>query len=187
MGTTIGKNLSPGAVIKLVGKLYRVEANVKVTVGKGNPFIKVSLRNLTTDKLVERNFKTTQKIDLVALNSRNLEFLYPEEDYYLFMDIDNLEMVKVPLNVVGDRSSYLKEGVGVKASFYGDTIFSIELPQFLEVMIVRIEDDSEEVLVADVNKTAVLESGATVEVPQFIKVGEIVKVDTTTGEYIQRV
>ncbi len=185
--TSMSKNISPGTVVMMSDKLYRVESTVKVTVGKGNPFIKIKLRNLATDKCIERNCKPTQKFDIVSLSERKLEFLYLEGDHYLFLDIDTLEQATVPVHVVVEKALYLKEGVEVKGSCYADAIFSIELPQFLEIMVVMIEDDNEEVLVADVNKTAILETGAKIEVPQFIKVGDIIKVDTSIGEYTQRV
>jgi elongation factor P len=87
---------------------------------------------------------------------------------------------------VGDKTNYLKEGTNVTASFYGDTVFSIELPQFLELMVAKTEKE-DEVPLSNSNKIAVLETGAKIEVPSFIEVGDIIKVDTKSNEYIQRV
>lgn len=174
-------NLSPGMTVSISGKLFRVESCVKVTVPKGAPFIKAKLRDLSSDGITEKNFKLDQQIKDVSLAERKLEFLYPEDNNYLFIDIVNLDQVTVPEDVVGQKMNFLKEGVEVKASFYGDSIFAIELPQYLELMIAKIEGES------GGNRRAVLETGAKVEVPLFIEAGDIVKVDTTTERYIQRV
>lgn len=169
--------------ISLNGHLYRVESCVRVSVPKGTPFIKAKLRDIESNGLVERNFKPDQNIKDVALAERRLEFLYPEGKDYLFLDIGNLNQVLVPGGIVGPQVNYLKEGVDIKAAFYGDTIFSIELPQFLELMVGKIEGDSS----PNANKTAFLETGARIDVPPFVEVGDIIKVDTKTHEYIQRV
>ena len=160
---------------------------MKVTVPKGTPFIKTKLRDLTTDKVTEKNFKTNQTVESVTFTERDLEFLYLEGNDYLFLDIHNMEQVLVPSQVIGDKINYLKEGIAVKASFYGDTLFSIELPQFLELMITDIDGEEGDGPVSNANLEAILETGAKVEVPSFIQEGDIIKVDTKTGEYIQRV
>jgi elongation factor P len=177
--------LNPGLILSLNNKLYRVESSVKVTAAKGNPFIKTKLRDLSNDSVVEKTFKLNQNLKDVALNDRSLEFLYLEGKDYLFLDIGNLNQVLVPANIVGNRANYLKEGVGVKASFYGDSIFTIELPQFLELMVVKTEGSGKQN--AGGTKIAVLETGAQIEVPPFIEAGDIIKVDTIADEYIQRV
>lgn len=180
------KQLQAGMTISIGPNLYRVESCLKVTVPKGTPFIKAKLRDLSSGEIIEKNFKPDQAIKDVNLEERKLEFLYLEGKDYLFLDIGNLEQILVPYAVVADKMNYLKEGVEVKASFYGDTIFAVELPQFLELMVAKVD------LVGGKNKTeatkvATLETGAKVEIPPFIEVSDIVKVDTKTGDYIQRV
>jgi len=93
----------------------------------------------------------------------------------------------VPSLVIGDKVNFLKEGIELKAMFYGTSIFSVELPQFLELMVVKTEESESAVHVANATKLAILETGAKVEVPMFIESGDIIKVDTQTNEYIQRV
>ena len=183
----LSNHITPGMTLSIGGKLYRVESSVKVTVAKGTPFIKTKLKDLTTQDLVEKNFKLNQTINDVSLVERKLEFLYPEGNDYLFLDIDNLEQVMVPSNIVGHQVNYLKEGVDLKASFYGDTIFAIELPQFLELMVAKTEQDDDQGHAGNSTRIAILETGAKIEVPPFIAVGDIIKVDTKSDEYIQRV
>lgn len=181
----LSNHLNPGMTISISSKLYRVESSVKVTVPKGTPFIKAKLRDLGSQSVVEKNFKLNQSLKDVTLSERKLEFLYPEGKDYLFLDIQNLEQVLIPSNVVGDRVNYLKEGIDLIASFYGDTIFAVELPQFLELMVAKIESSKESA--GNGTKVAILETGAKIEVPPFIEVGDIIKIDTRTDEYIQRV
>lgn len=179
--------ISPGMTLSLDGKIYRVELSVKVTVAKGVPFIKTKLKNLMSDEVIEKNFKLDQTVDEVNLSERRLEYLYMEGKDYLFLDIDLLEEVMVSSDVVSDKVHFLKEGVQLKAMFYGDTIFSVELPQFLELMVVKLEDMESKVSVSEASQIAVLETGAKVEVPLFIETGDVIKVDTHIGEYVQRI
>jgi elongation factor P len=181
--------LTPGMTLSISNKLYRVESSVKVTVPKGTPFIKAKLRDLSTNESLEKNFKLNQPVKDVSLIERRLEFLYPEGEGYLFLDVVNLEQVLVPMDIVGSKVNFLKEGVELKAFFYGDTIFSVELPQFLELMVAKTQSDDHGASSSGV-KIATLETGASLEVPPFIEVGDIIKVDTKSepaGEYIQRV
>ncbi|MBA3238321.1 MAG: elongation factor P [Parachlamydiaceae bacterium] len=179
----LSNQLVPGMTVSVGDKLYRVESSVKVTTPKGAPFVKARLRELDSEKVVEKSFKLGQTVKDVALAEKKLEFLYLEGKNYLFLDIGNLEQVLVPPQIIGVKANYLKEGVDIKAAFYGDTIFSIELPQFLELMISKIENAS---IVVNGTKMAVLETGAKIEVPSFIEVGDIIKVDTRSDEYVQR-
>lgn len=179
--------ITPGMILSIDGKIFRVESAVKVTVAKGVPFIKTKLKNLISDDLVEKNFKLNLPVDEVSLTERRLEFLYLEGKDYLFLDIGNLEEVLVPTGVIGDKVNFLKEGTEIKAVFYGETIFSVELPQFLELMVVKTEPAESKASVASASKSAILETGAKISVPMFVETGDIIKVDTHTNEYIQRV
>lgn len=185
----LSNSLNPGMTISIGGKLYRVESSVKVTVPKGTPFIKVKLKDLSSQsqEIVEKNFKLNQEIKDVSLIERRLEYLYLEGNDHLFLDIGNLEQILVPSDVIGGQVNYLKEGVELKASFYGDTIFTVELPQFLELMVAKADATKGNGSNPNATKIATLETGAKIEVPPFIDVGDIVKVDTKTDEYIQRV
>lgn len=183
---TTSNQITPGMTLLIDEKLYRVESSVKVTMARGQPFIKTRLRNLSTDEVLEKNFKVGQEVDEVTLQERRLEFLYLEDKNYLFLDIGTLDQVLVPPEVIGDKVHFLKEGVELQAIFYGNKIFSVELPQFLELMVAKTVpvDASAH---ANSNKKAVLETGAAIEVPQFIEAGDVIKVDTREKAYIQRV
>lgn len=180
------QQIVPGMTLSITGKLFRVESSVKVTVPKGQPFIKTRLRNLATDKIIEKNFKVGQDVQEVSLEERRIEFLYLEGKDYLFLDIGNLEQVLVSPEVIGDKVHFLKEGIELQATFYGETIFSVELPQFLELMVSKTDPASGNAM-AHTTKKAVLETGAEIDVPRFIESGDVIKVDTRNKEYIQRV
>lgn len=181
---TTANQITPGMTLNIDGKIFRVESSVKVTAPKGTPFVKTKLRNMITDETIEKNFKLDQTVQEVSLLERNLEFLYPEGKEYLFLDIGNLEQVLVPAAILSDRVDYLKEGIQVKAMFYGETIFAVELPQFLEIMVVKTEGTES---TEQATKKAVLETGAKIDVPLFIESGDVIKIDTQTNDYIQRV
>ncbi len=179
--------LTPGAMISVDNKVYRVESCVKVTVAKGVPFVKTKLKNLMTSEVLEKNFKLGQSVQDVTLTERKLEYLYLEGKDYLFLDIGTLEQVMVPKDVIGEKVNYLKEGIDIRAMFYGESIFSVELPQFLELMVVKADGGEAPSAMSNATKGAILETGARIEVPLFVETGDIIKVDTQTNEYIQRV
>ena len=179
--------ISPGMTISLDGKVYRVESCVKVTVAKGNPFIKTKLKNLITEEILEKNFKVGQAVQDIALVEKKLEYLYLEGQDHLFLDVGSLEQVLVSSDVIADKVHFLKEGTEVKAVFYGDSVFSVELPQFLEIMVVKTEISEASSPMGSTTKTAFLETGAKLDVPLFVESGDIIKVDTHTREYVQRV
>ncbi len=178
--------ITPGITIVLEDKVFRVESCVKVTVAKGVPFIKTKLKNLMSEEMLEKNFKVDQEVEEVKLNDRRLEYLYMEGKKHLFLDIDDLQQVLVDQEVIGNKVNYLKEGIVVSALFYGDAIFSIDLPKFLELVVVKIEDLDPSMAMSASNRLAVVETGARLEVPMFIESGDIIKVDTKLDEYVQR-
>jgi len=172
-----------GMTVLVSKKPYRVENTVKVS-SKGSSFIKTKLRHLHTNEVIEKNFRSNQEIDQISPEDHSLEYLYPEGKEYVFLDLNTLDLVRVPEAIIGGAVSYLKEGVEVKGSCFSKQIFSLELPQFLELMVSAIDTDHGK---EEESRIAVLETGANVEVPLFIDVGDIIKVDTKAQEYIQRV
>lgn len=184
---TTSNQISPGMTLQLDSKIFRVESSVKVSVTKGVPFIKTKLKDLVTGEMVEKNFKVGQEVKEVSLKERRLEFLYTEAKNYVFLDIDDLDTVSVSREVIGDKANFLKEGIQLKAMFYGDAIFSVELPQFLELMVIKTESAESKISVSSASKIATVETGAQIEVPLFIETGDVIKVDTHSKEYIQRV
>jgi elongation factor P len=170
-----------------------------VTVAKGVPFIKTHLKNVTNEEIIEKNFKLNQTIQETTLSEKQLEYLYAEGKNHLFLDIATLDILTVPSHVIGEKIHFLKEGVEVKAMFHGDAVFSIALPQFLELMVVKAESVTPSAMqltssgtatqdhIVSGTKWAVLETGAKLEVPLFIEQGDIIRIDPEAQQFIQRV
>lgn len=177
--------ITPGLILEIDGEVFRVETAIKVSATKGNPFMKTKLRDLKTEKLIEKNFKLAQKISEVKPLEHILEYLYTEQKNFVFLDTETLEKVYVSNEILGKKSEYLKEGIQVKSVFFGSAIFSVELLQFLELMIIKTEDKAD--TTGATMKIATLETGAKIDIPLFVESGDIIKVDTHAGEYIQRV
>jgi elongation factor P len=182
----LASQLSVGMTISLSGNYYRVESAVKVNVQKTMQLIRAKLRNVQNDEVIEKNFKPTQKIDEVAIAEHKLEYLYPQDGKYVFLDITTLDLMQVGKDIIGNAVLFLKEGTEVRSTCCGTSIFSIELPQFLELMVSSI-GGTKKTAHDGMVRIAKLESGAEVEVPLFVEAGDIVKVDTKSQEYIQRV
>ena len=179
--------LTVGMTIVLDEEYYRVESLSKVAVQKTMQLIRVKLRHVQTGKAIERNFKPAQKIDEASVEEHKLEYLYPHEEHFVFLDINTLDLVHVEKSIIGDAVLFLKEGTEVKATCVGSHVFTVELPQFLELMIASIAGTMKQTSGEGPMRKAKLESGAEIEVPPFVEVGDIVKVDTKSKEYIQRV
>ena len=165
------------------GKLYRVESSVKVTVAKGTPFIKTKLKHLTSNEVIEKNFKLDQVVNDVSLRSDGSSFSIRKAK--TTSSSTSAAWTRCwSLQLLGRaRSTTSRKGWSLKANFYGDTIFAIELPQFLELMVAKTEHVSPNSPLASSTKMAILETGAKIEVPLFIETGDIIKVDTKTDEY----
>jgi elongation factor P len=179
--------LSPGMTVSIEDEIYRVETAVKVSMARGMPFMKTQLKNLMKDEVIEKNFMLEQEVEDVKLSEKALEYLYLDGKSHYFLDIHNLDQVAVKQEIIEDKVNFLKEGTQVTAMCYGETIFSIDLPQFLELMIVKTEDIDASSSLSGSNKVAILETGAKIEVPMYIESGDVVKVDCVAKEFVQRV
>ncbi len=176
----------PGMVLLIDGEAARVESSVKVATPKGGEFMRVKLKKLIKEKSFEKNFPLEQEVEELKPVERNLEYLYVEGNDYVFLDTDELVTVSISSKVVGDKIAYLKEGVGIKGTLYGGIVFAVELPQFMELMVIKIEVSKSDAVMSNSIRMAVLETGAKIEVPPFVEIGDIIKVNTR-GEYVQRI
>lgn len=183
----LSSQLAVGMFISTKDGLYKVLAVSKVSGSKGDSFIKASLKAIDSDIVIERNFKINQEIKEAQFESRNLEYLYIEDDSYLFLDLGNYEKIYISKDIMKDNFLFLKAGVTVSAMVYDDIVFSIELPHFLELMVSKTDFPEDVVLISGGTKQALLETGIEVTVPPFVEIGDVIKIDTRTCEYIQRV
>lgn len=177
-----------GAQVEVEGEPYTVVSNEFVKPGKGQPFNRIKLKNLKTGRVVEKTFKSGEKLDLADVEENKMRMLYKESDGVIFMDDNSFEQISIPLSLIGDKEQWLMEEVLYDVVFYKGQPIGISPPTFMEMTIketspgVRGDTSSGRVL-----KPAVTESGAKVQVPIFIEEGERIKIDTRNGEYVSRI
>ncbi|HEX7484298.1 MAG TPA: elongation factor P [Candidatus Saccharimonadales bacterium] len=179
-------DLKKGVVCQIDGKPYRViDYNQKV-MGRGGSIVNVKLRNLIDGNIIPKTFKGQDKIERAEVNTKTVQYLYKDSDLYYFMDPGTFEQFELSNETVDTAAGYLKEGDELGLQFFGDRVINVELPKNLYLEVTYAEDVVKGDTTSSVLKDATLETGIIVKVPSFIKTGDIVSVDTATGEYRER-
>lgn len=177
-----------GIKIEVEGQPYTIVSNEFVKPGKGQAFNRVRLKHLKSGRVIERTFKSGEKVDLADVAETQMRMLYKESDGVVFMDDNTFEQVKISDEGIGETSQWLMEDHLYEIIFYRGTPISVEPPTFMEMEIVdTAPGDRGNTASGRVLKPALTKSGAKIQVPIFIDQGEIVKIDTRTGEYVSRV
>ncbi len=176
-----------GMKVVYKGDPYMIVEFQHVKPGKGAAFVKTRLKNLRTGNVLDVNFRSGDKLELAETEEREMEFLYKEGDNYCFMDSNTYEQVYIPKDVLGEKAFYLKENMSVRVLWFRDEPVDIELPNFIELKVVETEPGVRGDTVSGGSKPAKLETGLVINVPLFINEGDVIKVDTRTGEYVERV
>jgi len=158
-----------------------------VKPGKGAAFVRTKLKNLKTQNLVEKTFKGDEKIEEAFIEERKLQFSYKDSDFYNFLDQDTFEQIQLDKERIGKLSLFLKENQEVTALFYKGEILNINLPNFVELEVKQTEPGIRGDTAKGGIKPAVLETGLIIQVPLFINIGDKIKIDTRTCEYLERV
>ncbi|MBT9560404.1 MAG: elongation factor P [Myxococcales bacterium] len=179
----IRKNLK----FELDGDPYVVVDFQFVKPGKGTAFTRTRIRNLKTGRTLEKTFKTGEQLKEVALEERDVQYLYNDGATYTFMDNDNYEQVEIGADFLDDAKNFLLENMRVKVLFHDGSPISIELPTFVDLLITYCEPGVRGDTATGTTKPATLQTGAVVNVPLFINDGEVIRIDTRTGEYNSRV
>ncbi|MBI3286961.1 MAG: elongation factor P [Chloroflexi bacterium] len=175
-----------GTTLVMEGQLYRVLDYKHTHLGRGSARVSLTLRNITSGAAVERVFGPEDKLDDVRLELRDVQYLYHSDDLYHFMDRETYEQPVLGREVLGDRVLFLKEGLALKLSFYEGVPVEMELPVTVDLKVVETAPGVRGDTAQGGSKPAVLETGLVVKVPLFISVGDTVRVDTRTGEYVTR-
>ena len=179
-------DLKKGTVCQIDGKPYRViEYNQKV-LGRGGSIVNVKLKNLIDGSVIPKTFKGQDKIEPAEVSNKTVQYLYNDGNIYFFMDPETFEQYELATDIVDDAKSYLKEGDSLNLQFFDDKVINVELPKNLYLEVTYAEDVVKGDTTSNVLKDATLETGLTVKVPSFIKTGDIISVDTSTGEYRER-
>lgn len=178
----------PGLKLEMDNQPFLIVTNEFVKPGKGQAFNRVKLKNLLTGRVIERTFKSGDKCEVADVNEVEMRMLYKEADGIVFMDENTFEQVKIGLDHIGDTERWMIEDLLYEILFYKGAPVSVEPPTFIEMRIVETSPGEKgNTASGRVLKPAVTQSGTTVQVPIFIDEGEIVKIDTRTGEYVSRV
>ena len=167
------------------GEPYKVIDYEHVKPGKGQAFVRVKAKNMRTGNVVEITYKASDRIELADFEQRFAEYSYNDGSYYYFIDKNTYEMIAVPADAIKDKVGFLKEGIDVIVYFYQGQPIGIELPKTVELKVVETEPARD--TAGGGTKPAKLETGLVIQVPMFIREGDIVKVNTITGEYVERV
>jgi elongation factor P len=180
-------DLKNGMTLDLDGTLFQVVEFQHVKPGKGGAFVRTKLRNVRTGAVIERTFNAGVKVGLAIVERKEMQFLYRDADALTFMDLASYEQVPVPRDVVGDGAGWLAEGSTAQVSMHQGVPIAVELSASVTLTVTQTQPGVKGDTRTNALKPAVLETGAEIQVPLFVEEGERVKVDTRSGQYIERV
>lgn len=176
-----------GVTFEEDGQVLQVVEFLHVKPGKGAAFVRTKLRNVVTGAVIEKSYNPTAKVQQAFVERKDMEYLYNDGDLYYFMDLESYEQMPISKDALSDNFRFVKENTVCKIVSYKGKIFSVEPPIFLELEVTETEPGFKGDTATNVTKPATLETGAEIKVPLFISVGDIIKIDTRTGEYLERV
>lgn len=176
-----------GLKIELEGEPYIIIEFQHVKPGKGGAFVRTRLKNLVTGNVIDRTFKAGDKVEKPDLEEKQMQYLYHEGDDYFFMDAQSYEQQSIRKEFLQGADAFMQENVTVTVLFYRGQPITVELPNFVELTVVKTDPGVKGDTVSGGSKPAQLETGATIQVPLFIEEGDRLRIDTRTGEYVERV
>jgi elongation factor P len=187
MPTITTNDLKTGITLELDNGLFQVIEFQHVKPGKGSAFVRTKLRNVKSGNVFDRTFNAGIKVEQAIINREDMQFLYRDGDDYVFMNNDSYEQMNVTPVALGDAAEYMIEGMTAQVAFFDNEIIGVEIPASVELTIAVTEPGLQGDRVSGARKSATLETGKVVQVPLFIEVGEKIRVDTRTGDYMTRV
>lgn len=179
-------DLKKGMTVEYEGKLYKILFFQHVKPGKGQAFVKTKLKDLGSGATIEKTFRAAEKIEQAMLDTKKMQYLY-QDQHYIFMDTSTYEQIPLSEASIADKKDFLKENMEVSVVFYKGKPIEVELPIFIEAEVANTQPGLKGDTVGTSNKPATIDTGAQVQVPLFINEGDYIKIDTRTGEYIERV
>ena len=179
--------LRRGNTILLNGELYQVMDFQHITPGNWRGMVQTKLKKLSTGSVIDHRFRSEDRVDRAILDEREMEYLYADGGNYYFMDTENYEQIHFNEETLGDAVNYLVPNSKIKIEFYEGKALGVELPATMDLRVVSTEPGMPSATVSNVLKPAKLETGLIVPVPHFIQEGELIRVDTSEGKYVERV
>jgi len=180
-------DLKNGITLQLDNGLFTVIEFQHVKPGKGGAFVRTKLRNLKTGNVLEKTFNAGIRVEQAMLEKKDMQFLYRDGDDYVFMDTESYDQINVAPVALGDAADYIIESMIAIIATHNAEIVSVEIPASVELLIANTEPGIQGDRVSGARKPAELETGKTIQVPLFVNIGDKVKVDTRSGEYLTRV
>lgn len=179
-------DLKKGTLFQIDSVPYRVTDYNQKVMGRGGSIVNVRIKSLIDGKVLEKTYKGNEQLDSADVSTQNVQYLYSDGATFFFMNEDTFEQFEITADLVGDGAGYLKEGDRIQLQFFNDTPINVELPKNVPLKVTYTENVVKGDTTSSVLKDATLETGITVKVPAFIKQDDIIKVDTRTGEYLER-
>jgi len=176
-----------GAKVELEGEPFIIVEFQHVKPGKGGAFVRTKLKSLKTGNVMDRTYRSGEKLETPNLDEKNMQFLYATGDEYFFMDNETYEQFSLSEKQLGDNKNWLKENMVIKALYHNGMPLGVEVPMFVELKVVKADPGVKGDTASGGTKPATLETGAVVKVPLYLEEGEVIKIDTRTGEYLERV
>lgn len=180
-------DLRPGLSVEFEKVPYTVIEAQHVKMGRGGAFVRTKVKSLINGKVLEKTFRSDEKVKKAFVSYKKAQYLYSNQDEFVFMDPESYEQVTLSKEIVAEASGYIKDGDAVQIVQHGETPIGIELPASVELKVVETEPGVKGNTVSGGSKAATLETGLTIRVPLFIEIDTVIKVNTQTGEYIGRV
>ena len=179
-------DIKNGAVLLENGKRMKVLEFLHVKPGKGNAFVRTKLRDLQTGKIIEKRFNAGAKIELIRIEAKEMQYLYKDTYNHVFMDNQTYDQINILNEIIGDKINYIKAGQNVDILFDDQLIIDIRLPAHVHLEVISTEPGEKGNTATGATKPAILETNYSLNVPLFVDNGDILKVDTRSGEYIER-
>ncbi|MEO7132614.1 MAG: elongation factor P [Vicinamibacterales bacterium] len=182
----LATQLRKGMIVKIENKLYRIFDRQHVTPGNLRGFVRVKMRNIQNGVMAEEKLRSEDIVERVSLEQKKMQYLYSDNEGYHFMDTDTYDQVQLQPDLLGDMVGFLKAEMNVEVEFYGENPIGIELPQTVDLIVTQTMPAIKGATATNQTKPATLETGVVIQVPPFIGEGDVIRVNTETGEYQTR-
>ena len=176
-----------GMTFEMDGNVYRIVEFQHVKPGKGAAFVRTKIKNVITGQNVEKTFSPTEKFEEAQITVQEMQYLFNDGENYTFMDTTTYEQIALDADTIGDALKFVKENEMVKTCSYKGSVYAVEPPLFVELEITETEPGFKGDTAQGATKPAIVETGASVNVPLFVEQGDVIKIDTRTGEYLSRI
>jgi elongation factor P len=180
-------NLKKGVLFQIDGIPYRVVDYNQKVMGRGGSIVNVRIKSVLDGKVLDKTFKGNETVDSASVTNRPAQYLYSDGDTFHFMDPETFEQFELSADMVGDNAGYMKESDEISLQFFEGRVINVELPKNVPLLVTYTEDAVKGDTSSAIQKDATLETGITIKVPAFIKQGDVISVDTSTGAYRERV